>query len=70
MATNAKEMLGKTPTAESATSELAKGNMVGVTIGSIVGLVFAITKKYNVILSVFIGGLAGSLITKKFLKKD
>lgn len=41
---------------------------VGMVIGALGGLYVGYTRNYNLLLSVFIGGLAGNFLTKALLK--
>lgn len=48
--------------------EKNKASVTGMVIGALLGLYVGYTKKYNLILSTFIGGISGSLATKILLK--
>ena len=48
--------------------EKNKASVTGMVIGALLGLYLGYTKKYNLILSTFIGGISGSLATKILLK--
>ena len=51
----------------------SKAAMTGLAIGGIAGLYVGYTRKYNILISVFLGGLIGSLVTRALLnpkKKD
>lgn len=45
----------------------SKAAMTGLAIGGLAGLYVAYTRKYNILISVFLGGLIGSLLTKALL---
>lgn len=49
--------------------ERTKGNITGTAIGAAVGLVIGYRKKYNLVVSIFIGALAGNLLTRAFITK-
>ena len=49
--------------------EKTKGNVTGTLIGAGIGLLIGYKRKYNIIVSVFIGALAGNLITRAFLSE-
>jgi hypothetical protein len=46
----------------------SKAAMTGLAIGGIAGLYVGYTRKYNILISVFLGGLIGSLLTRALLK--
>mgnify|MGYP003568388118 CR=1 FL=1 len=46
----------------------SKAAMTGLAIGGIAGLYVGYTRKYNILISVFLGGLIGSLVTRALLK--
>jgi hypothetical protein len=46
----------------------SKAAMTGLAIGGLAGLYFGYTRKYNILISVFLGGLVGSLLTRALLK--
>jgi len=48
--------------------EKNKASVAGMVVGALLGLYVGYTKKYNVLLSTFIGGISGSLATKILLK--
>lgn len=48
--------------------EKNKASVTGMVIGALLGLYVGYTKKYNLILATFIGGISGSLATKILLK--
>jgi uncharacterized membrane protein (Fun14 family) len=46
----------------------SKAAVTGLAIGGLVGLYVGYTRKYNILISVFLGGLVGSLVTRALLK--
>ena len=46
----------------------SKAALTGLAIGGLAGLYVGYTRKYNILISVFLGGLVGSLITRALLK--
>jgi|LauGreDrversion4_2_1035121.scaffolds.fasta_scaffold05180_6 LytS/YehU family sensor histidine kinase len=46
----------------------SKAAITGLAIGGIAGLYIGYTRKYNILISVFLGGLVGSLLTRALLK--
>ena len=46
----------------------SKASMTGLAIGGLAGLYIGYTRKYNILISVFLGGLVGSLLTRALLK--
>ncbi len=48
--------------------EKNKASMTGMVVGALLGLYFGYAKKYNLIISTFIGGITGSLATRILLK--
>jgi len=46
----------------------SKAAITGLAIGGIAGLYIGYTRKYNILISVFLGGLVGSLLTRARLK--
>lgn len=46
----------------------SRAAMTGLAIGGIAGLYVGYTRKYNILISVFLGGLIGSLVTRALLK--
>lgn len=46
----------------------SKASLTGLAIGGLAGLYVGYTRKYNILISVFLGGLVGSLITRALLK--
>ena len=46
----------------------SKAAMTGLAIGGLAGLYIGYTRKYNILISVFLGGLVGSLLTRALLK--
>jgi len=46
----------------------SKAAITGLAIGGLAGLYIGYTRKYNILISVFLGGLVGSLITRALLK--
>ena len=48
--------------------EKNKASMTGMVIGALLGVYVGYTRKYNLLVSTFIGGLAGSIATKILLK--
>ena len=48
--------------------ERNKASMAGMVVGALLGVYVGYTRKYNLLVSTFIGGLAGSIATKSLLK--
>lgn len=46
----------------------SKAALTGLAIGGLAGLYIGYTRKYNILISVFLGGLVGSLVTRALLK--
>lgn len=46
----------------------SKAAMTGLAIGGLAGLYVGYTRKYNILISVFLGGLVGTLITRALIK--
>jgi uncharacterized membrane protein len=45
-----------------------KASMTGMVVGALLGVYIGYTRKYNLLLSTFIGGVVGSVATKILLK--
>ena len=50
-------------------SEATKGTATGTLIGAAVGMAIGHQRKANLLLSAFVGGLAGGVITSFFIQK-
>lgn len=50
-------------------SDKTEAGRVGAVIGAVLGVYVGYTRKYNLLISAFLGGLAGNLLTKVLLKK-
>lgn len=48
--------------------EKNKASMSGMVVGALLGLYIGYAKGYNVIISTFIGGISGSVLTKVLLR--
>lgn len=62
----------KTKTEDEWLVEKNKASLTGMVIGGLLGVYIGYTKRYNLLLSAFIGGVSGSVLTKALLqpKKD
>ena len=48
--------------------EKNQASMTGMVVGALIGVYVGYTRKYNLLVSTFIGGLVGSVATKILLK--
>jgi len=74
MAFSAKEFLDKMKSengrdVDEYIREKTKGNVTGTAIGAAVGFFIGYRKGYSLIVSTFIGALAGNILTKAFITK-
>lgn len=49
-------------------SDKTEAGRVGTVIGALLGVYIGYTRQYNLLISAFLGGLAGNLMTKVLLK--
>ena len=50
-------------------SDKTEAGRVGAVIGGLLGVYIGYTRQYNLLISAFLGGLAGNLLTKALLRK-
>lgn len=69
----AQELLGKIKNDKSKSdsdklSDIYRASMGGLWVGAILGAYIGYTRRYNIMLTTFIGGATGALLTKTLLK--
>lgn len=60
---------GSGPSKSDFLTDKSEAGMVGAVIGGLLGVYVGYTRNYNLLISAFLGGLAGNLATKAFLRK-
>jgi len=59
----------KTKSPNNVVNDITIGTLVGTGIGTIVGVIIGFSKGKNVLLSGFVGGVTGAIITRAFINK-
>ena len=59
----------KMKSANNVVKDITKGTLVGTGIGTLVGVIIGFSKGKNVLLSGFVGGVTGAIITRAFINK-
>lgn len=75
MATYGQELLdkintNKTKSGNDVIKEQTEGTLKGSAIGLFLGLYFAHTRNFSLVIGASVGALIGGFITKQFIKKD